>query len=903
MSLLDALRHRFSVLLKRDAYARDLDDEMRFHLALDAAQEEASGRSPGDARETAHRNFGNVTYHREETRRQTSLGLLDDIGQDVRYAVRTLRRAPGFTAAATLTLALGIGAATAIFSIVDGVVMRSLPYRDADRVVDMWETSDNGGYRLPSYPTFKDWQQQSRSWSDAFEEMAFVKGAEAIYVGDKGPERLLGSFVSPGFFRLLGVPAVVGRTFLPEEETRGANSVAVLSYGEWKQRFGGDPGIIGKSIRYNGAATTVVGVMPRDFNYPVWSPQANLSSALWQPIALIEDTNSSLSKRGVHTDSRTLARLRPSADSGRVASVMRTVGQRLAQEYPAEHAHWISTVILPIRAEVLGSVQTTLMILAGAVLLVLLLACANVANLLLVRASARGRELGVRAALGAGQPRLVRQLLVESLTLATIGGALGVGLAVAIVRVVRVAAADRLPRASEIVVEPRALAFAAAMTLFAALLAGVAPALRATHSSALARLRSGVHGSVGTRGESRLRGGLVAAQFALALVLLIGSGLLVRSFIKLESVDLGIDPTNRVAIGISPPAGKYDDPAAAAGLYRRLVESMSAVPGVREVGLVNHLPIGGGWATSPVQVDGRTDDVTRQPQALYRTASESYLRTMGMHVARGRWFSAADIREKSGFVINETLAKLIWPGADPLGQRLTLRRSSQSRADYGQPISGVVIGVIKDVRQQAIGVKPSPEVFVPWTLEVWPWVTLVAHVQNPAREIPLLRRAVLAVDPTIPVGGNYLQGGFVTIQSTLSDSEAQRRFATSLVGAFAFAALLLAAIGMYGVIAYGVAQRTREMGVRMALGANDRRILRLVLGEGIRLAATGAAVGIVAAFASTRFIRSLLFETVPTDPLTFVVTPLVLAGVALLATYIPAHRATRLDPTLAIRGD
>jgi putative ABC transport system permease protein len=903
MSFLDALRHRFSVLVKGNAHARALDEEMRFHLALDAEQEEANGLSPSAARDMARRHFGNVTFHREETRRQTSLGDVDELAQDIRYAARAFRHAPGFTIAATLTLALGIGAATAIFSIVDGVLVRGLPYRDADRIVDIWETSDNGGYRLPSYPTFKDWQKESRSWSDAFEQMAFVKGAEAIYVGDKGPERLLSSFVSPGFFHLLGVPALLGRTFLPEEEQRGANPVAVLSYYEWQRRFGGDPSIIGKSVPYSGSATTIIGIMPRDFAYPAWSPQPNLTTTLWQPIALIEDTNPSLSKRGVHTDSRTIARLRLGADSARVAAVMRTVAQRLAQAYPEEQAHWTSAVILPIREEVLGNVKATLLMLGGAVLLVLLLACANVANLLLVRASARDRELGVRAALGAGRPRLVRQLLVESLTLAVLGGTLGIVVAVAIVRVVRQTVGAELPRASEITVEPRALLFAVGVTIVAALLAGLAPALRATHPATLACLRSGAHGSVGRRHDARVRAILIAAQFALALMLLIGSGLLIRSFVKLQSVDLGFDPANRVAIGIFPPAGKYDNPTAASGLYRGLLESMKGVPGVRDVGFVNHLPIGGGYVTSPVQVDGRTDDVTRQPQALYRTASESYLRTMGMRIARGRWFTDADIRDKTGFVVNETLAKQIWPSADPIGQRVTLRRSSQQRPDYGKPIAGVVIGVIRDVRQQAVGVKPSPEIFVPWTLEVWPWITIVAHVQNPQREIPLLRRAILAVDPTIPVAGNTLQGGFVTIESTLSSSEAQRRLATSLVGAFAAAALLLAAIGMYGVIAYGVAQRTREMGVRMALGASDRRILRLILGEGIRLAALGAVLGVLAAFASTRFIRSLLFETVPTDPLTFIVTPLVLAAVALLATYIPARRATRLDPTLAIRGE
>jgi predicted permease len=636
--------------------------------------------------------------------------------------------------------------------------------------------------------------------------------------------------------------------------------------------------------------------MPRGFAFPTWSQ-------LWRPIASIENTDSALSRRGVHTDSRTIARLRAGADSARVAAAMRTVEQRLAEEYPAEQRHWTSAVMQPIRDEIIGNIKPTLVALSGAVLLVLLLACANVANLLLTRASARERELSVRAALGAGRRRLVRQLIVESLTMSALGGVIGVGLAVFLVGVVRRTAGTDLPRANEIAVEPRVLLFALAVTILAALLAGVAPALRATRPATLARLRSGAQGSVGSRHDARIRGLLVTAQFALALILLIGSGLLLRSFRKLQSVDLGFVPEGRVAIAISPPAGKYDDAAAAAGLYQRIVERVKAVPGVRDVAIVNHLPFGGGWVTSPVQADGRTDDVTRLPQALYRTASESYLETMGMRIARGRWLTEGDMRDRSSFVVNETLAKQLWPGADALGQRITLRRSSQKRADLGLPISGTVVGVIKDVRQQSIGDNPSPEVFIPWTLEVWPWITLVAHVQNPQREIPLLRRAILEVEPGIPVAGDNLQGGFVTLERTLTSSIAQRRLATSLLGSFAAGALLLAAIGMYGVIAYGVSQRTREMGVRMALGASEQRILRLVLGEGVRIAIVGATLGIIGALASTRLIQSLLYETVPTDPVTFVITPLLLGAVALLATYLPARRATRLDPTLAIRGE
>jgi putative ABC transport system permease protein len=895
MSLLDAVRHRLSVLVRGDVYARELADEMRFHLALDAEHDERTGLSPNAAHAAALRRFGNVTYLQEETRRQTSLSLLDDVGQDLRYALRSFRRSPGFTLAATLTLALGIGATTAIFSVVDGVLLRGLPYRDANRIVNLWETSDNGNYRLPSYPTFRDWRAASATWNNAFEDMAYVKGADAVYVGDKGPERFLASSVSPGFFHLLGTAPLIGRTFTADEERPGANPVVILSYDLWRQHFAGDPSIVGRSIRFSNVPFVVVGVMPRGFAFPTWS-------MLWRPIATIENTDSSLSRRGVHSDSRTIGLLRPGADSARVAATMHTMEQRLSLEYPNEQAHWVSVVMQPIRDEIIGNIKPTLLALAGAVMLVLLLACANVANLSLVRAASRDRELAVRAAIGAGRSRLLRQLLAESLTLAVAGGVLGIVLAMVLVRGVREMAGD-LPRASEIVVEGRVLVFAVIVTVLAALLSGVAPALRATRTTMLARLRSGASGSVGTRAEVQTRGALVALQFALALVLLIGSGLLIRSFRKLQGVDLGFVPDDRVAIAISPPAGKYATPEAAAGLYRQFIEHVASIAGVRDVAIVNHLPIGGGWITSPVQVAGRTDDVARQPEALYRTASESYLHTMGMRMARGRWLTADDMRDRTGFVVNETLAKRIWPTADALGQHITLRRSSQLRPDFGQPISGTVIGVVKDVKQQSIEGVVSPEVFVPWTLEVWPWITLVARVQNAPRAIPLIRRAILDVEPGTPVAGSTLQGGVVTLSSFLASAVAQRRLATSLVGGFAAGALLLAAIGMYGVIAYGVAQRTREMGIRMALGANRQRILRLVLGEGVRLALIGAALGLVAAFVSTRLIQSLLFEVVATDPLTFVLTPLLLAGVALLATYIPARRATRLDPTLAIRGE
>ena len=819
-----------------------------------------------------------------------------DLSRDLRYAARSFRRAPAFTLAAALTLAIGIGATTTVFSVIDGVLVRGLPYRDADRIVDMWEVSDNGGYRLPSYPTFKDWIAARSSWRGVFDEMAFLKGDEAIYVSDKGPERLIAASVSSGFFHLLGTPPLLGRTFIADEERMGANRVAVLSYELWRQSFGGDVSIIGQRVSFNGFPTTVIGVMPRGFTYPTWA-------SLWQPIATVEATNPALAKRDVHSDSRTIGRLRAGADSAAVAIAMRPVEQHLAEVYPAEQGHWMTAVILPLRDEILGSVRPMLLTIGGAVLLILLLACANVANLLLVRGSSRARELGVRAALGADRFRLVRQLLAESLTIAIAGGLLGAGLATVAVRMIRQNAASELPRANQIVVEPRTLLFAAGITVLAAVLAGVAPALRATRSENLAALRSGALGAIGTRRDVRLRGLLVVAQLALALVLLVGSTLLLESFRKLGAVDLGFSPQDRVAIGVFPPAGKYDDAMAAEGLYRQLMERLQSVPGVRDVALVNHLPIGGGWVTSPVGVDGGPQEVTKQRQALYRTVSASYLRTMGMQMARGRWFTDADIRDRTGVVINQTLAREEWGDADPLGRHITLRRSSQQRPDYGQPISVAVIGVIKDVRQQSLADKPSPEVFVPWTLEVWPWVTLVAHVQNPSRDVPLLRRAILDVDPAIPVAGNDLQGGFVRLDDLLGSSIAQRKLATSLVGAFAFMALVLAAVGMYGVMAYGVAQRTREMGVRIALGASHLGILRLVVGESARLAVVGVVLGLAGAVAATRLIRSLLFETTPTDATTFVSASLLLVAVTVVAAYVPALRATRVDPIRAMRAE
>ena len=898
MSLFHALAHKARVLLGGRRHAHELEEEMRFHLALEAEQLAHEGASPDEARLAARRRFGSVAHHAEEARRMTGLTALDALRQDARFALRTLARSPIYAAVAVATLALGIGATTSVFSVLSGVLLRPLPYHDDGALVSVYERREDGGLRLASYPTFLDWRAQlSAGAGGPFADLSFVRGLSVLVRGDEAPERITTGFVTPGFFGLMGTRAAIGRVLTPQEERGEGAPAVVLSHALWMQRFGGDPSAVGRTLDIEEGPATIVGVMPPGFAYPQWA-------SMWAPIAAIERTDPALARRSVHVDSRVIARLAPGVDSARAAAAMRVVQDRLARAHPAEQAHFTGADLPSVRAEVVGNVRPTLLVLGAATALVLLLACANVANLALVRAAARQRELALRGALGAGRGRLARQLLTESTVLAAAGGALGVLLASGAVSLVRQFAADRIPRTDEVALDWRVLLFAAGASLLAALLAGVAPAIGATRPGRLAALRSGASGAVGAPRDARLRGALVSAQLALALVLLVGAGLLLQSFRRMEAVPLGFEPRGLVAAAIDPSQERYGEPAQAAALYERLAEAMRAVPGVRDVALVNHLPLSGSSAVTPVSIEGV--EPLQPEQALYRTASDAYARTVGLRVTQGRWFSGDDMKSPAaaGFVVNEAAARRWWPGERTvIGRRITVQRSSQARADFGEPLSGAVIGVIADVRAFGREAEPQPEVFVPYTLEVWPWITVVARTDRGAAAIPSLRAAALSVDPALPVGGSTLRGGFATGDALLGGWSAQRRLSTTVLGAFAGAALLLAALGMYGIIAYGVSQRTRELGIRLALGATPRRVMRMVMREAAWLGVAGLVAGVVAAVALTRLIRSLLFQTEPGDPVTYAATVLVLAATVLVASWLPARRATRLDPTLAIRGE
>ncbi|MDQ6613089.1 MAG: ABC transporter permease [Gemmatimonadota bacterium] len=814
----------------------------------------------------------------------------------LRHTIRALRKAPTFTIPATITLALGIGATAAVVSIVDSVLLRTLPYRDAPALAFLMEQSSPSNQRLPSYLAFRDFQRAITERHDAaVEGIAFVRGDQVAVRQEDGLHRAIAAFVTPGFFAIVGGNALKGRTFAAEEQTASANRVAVISFDFWRRRFGSDSAIVGRSITLDSVPTTIVGVMPRGFALPSFAE-------VWLPIAGIENSIPALQKRGVHVDSRTIIRMRSASDSSLAAAQLGVVAAGLAKAYPEDAAHFTRVALPPIATELLGNVKPTLLGLTSAAILVLLLGCLNVATLSLIRSSGRAREVAVRMALGATRSRLVRELLLESSVIAAIGAVGGIVLAAAIIQAVRTFAAGGLPRADELTMDSRALTIAVAVSLFALILSGLVPAWRSSGVALDIALRGGHRGATGNRPETRLRGALVALQFALALMLLIGAGLLAQSFRRLQSTPEGFDVRSLATTQIFPPAPRYARPADALALYNRLRDAVKAVSGVQDVAIVNHAP-GGGSVFSKIEIAGRASDAETQGGVLYRTASAEYLRTMGMQMSAGRWFSPSDMSapDGAGFVLNETAAKKFWSGQSAIGQTITLHRSSQGRPDVGAPLMGSVIGVVRDVHQFGRDVPTVPEAFVPYTLEVWPWITLVARGTDPARLSAGIRKAILSVDPNIPVTAENAQDGVQTArQSSTLD---QRELALAMIAAFAVAALVLAAVGLYGVVAYTVTQRTREVGIRMALGATATDIGRLVLIGALKLVATGIVVGLALAIAGTRLVQSLLFETAPTDLATFLVTPVVLGTVALLATWPPALRAVRVQPACAMRQD
>jgi putative ABC transport system permease protein len=798
-----------------------------------------------------------------------------------------LMKNAGFTSIAVLTLALGIGANTAIFSVINTVLLRPLPYADAERLVAVWEVRKDGTRGSVSYPNFVDWREQT----GVFERIAIYQESTMALTGRSEPANLRVVITTPDLFPLLNATPQLGRAFLPEEEKAGSR-VVVLGDGAWRNHFGADPNLIGGQIVLNGVAFTVAGVMPAGFDFPVKAEQTDL----WVSAAISSDRqpdgDESLNEqRGAHVYDA-IARLKPGVTLAAAQTDLETVMGRLRAQHPDEvggdHA-----ALRPYLNDLVGDVEWALLVLFGAVAMVLLIACANVANLLLARGVTRQRELAVRSALGASWLRIVRQLLTESLLLASLGGLAALLLATWGMGLLRGLSPGNLPRVQEVRLDGRVLTFTLLVSLLTGVIFGLIPALRAARTNLCEALNEGGRSGDGLR-SNRLRGGLVTAEVALALVLLVGAGLLIRSFAQLRLVNPGFDPHQVLTLRVDLPEAKYDKPEQIINFNREFLRRVEALPGVRSAAMIFKLPLGQSDASTTFVAEGQPPDKSRRQSAGLRVATPGYFRTLGIPFISGRDFTERDeLKAPPVIIINETLAQRYFPNQDPLGRHLRPDISIDSEPPWRE-----IVGVTRAVRHRGLGQEPRPEFYLPHAqMPGLSLTTVVRTAGDPLAIVGALRHEVRLLDSQLPIDR------VKTFDQYLAESVAQPRFNTLLLALFAGAALVLTAIGLYGVVAYSVVQRTPEIGLRMALGAQTGDVLRLIVGQGIKLTMFGVTIGLVMALALTRLMKSLLFGVSPTDLLTFASIAVLLTVVALLACWVPARRAVKVEPMIALRRE
>lgn len=806
--------------------------------------------------------------------RRGALPMIPHVLADIRYAVRQLRKAPGFAAVAIIALALGIGASSAVFTVVNGVLLRPLPYEEGDRLVMVVEVVPQYGRFSVAPANFLDWRRQA----SAFVRIAAFTSGTDTFIGSDGPERIAMAAVSWDIFHLLGVQPMLGRAFEATEDAPGKNAVVLLSHGFWQRRFGGDAGVLGRPMRLGDAVVTIVGVMPPDFVFP------NRTIAFWRPIAL----DPSNATRGGHYLG-VVARLAPGVSLEEARTEMKAIAQRLAEQYPASNRDESAEVVTWYEL-IVGPVRPLLLTLLASVAVVVLIACVNVANLLLVRASVRERELAIRAAVGAGRGRILSQILAESLLLAVLGGAAGLGLAWLSIGPIRTLSAGSIPRVADLALDGSVLAFALALTLATTVLAGAVPAWQASRGRFGAILREGGRSSTSARAH-RLRAGLLVAEVALSIVLVVGAMLLLRSFAKLTAVEPGFDPDGVLAFGVSLPQTSYPDDHHRAAFYDRLLEGIRAVPGVQEAGMTQTLPMRSDYMLS-FSIEGRAPAPDgRERSANYRVVSPGYFTALGIPVVRGRAFTAHDTEVAPMVaVVDEAFARTHFGEEDPIGHAI----------DIGNGTDGVyrIVGIVGSVRHEGLAAAPRATMYVPYKQDVFRSMWLVARTQgDPMQLAGAMRRAVGEIDPALPAFA------MTALSTIVSDSVAQRRFSLLLLMVFALVALLLAAVGLYGVVAYTASRRTQEIGLRMALGAQGRDVMQMILAGGMKLAVVGLAAGLALALALGRFIESLLFGVTPFDPLAYAVSAGVLLATAGIASYVPARRAMAVDPLVALRQE
>jgi predicted permease len=888
---------------QRRAVKQEIDEELRFHIEQRTAENIAAGMSPQEAAREARKRFGNWQSVREECRERRGASFGEATWQDVRFGLRMLRKNPGFTAVAVLTLALGIGANTAIFSVVNAVLLRPLPYPEPGQLVQLRVDRSGSSSSVIGSVTFVEVKAQSQSLA----RIAAYSGGDMTLTGAGSAERVVAGAVTADFFPLLGIQPALGRNFTREEDTPNGPKAAILGHGLWQSRFGGDADVLGRTITLNEQSYTVVGILPARFQYPE-------PFQLWTPLALGETgagegmRSALIPNEGLGLLLKAIARLKPGATLQQAQVELQTIGQRVQAARsggagptagprppgPGGDRGESTLTLIGLHEQVVGDVKGALLVLLGAVAFVLLIACANVANLLLARAAARQKELAVRAALGAGCWRVVRQLLTESVLLSLAGGGLGLMMAFWGVRALGQWSGASLPAMHEIGIDAWVLAFTLGVSVVTGLVFGLAPAFQASRADVNAALKQEGRGDLGGH-RNWLRHLLVVSEVALALVLLIGAGLLIKSFSRLMEVNPGFRTDGVLTFQVTLPRGKSSPQKV--NFIEQIVQRLKALPGVQTAAATDSLPLTDFERVTATEVEGRPPiDFSKVKPGEVAPASRptvtlDYFNAMGIPVRNGRAFTSQDARPTAGSVIvNEAFEKHHFPGQSAVGKRIRLM------AGRAEPRWQTVVGVVGDVRQSGLAGDVMLEVYSPELEDVGGALSFVIRVAGePAGLISAVRAVVAEVEPNQPLYN------VMTMEQRLANTTTSRRLNTALLGSFAAVALLLAVVGLYGVMSYAVTQRRREIGVRMALGAQKSDVLGLIVRGGLRLALAGVGIGLIGAFALTRYLSSLLFDIQPTDPVTFLGVAGALTGVVLLASWLPARRAARVNPMVALR--
>jgi putative ABC transport system permease protein len=813
---------------------------------------------------------------------------MDTLVQDIRYALRMIRKSPGFAAVAVLTLTLGIGANTAIFSVVNAALLRPLPFKNPKRLVQIWHVPPAKSFPgmtmfSVSAANYVDWHNQNRT----FEKMAIYAYSGLNLTGKGQAEALTAAAVSQDFFSVLGSEPMLGRTFLPDEDEPGQGNVAILGYGLWQTHFGSDRGVVGQQISLNGQSYTVIGVMPPKMRLPSWAQ-------LWTPMAW---TAKQAAVRGEHHYG-VIACLKPGVDTKQAQVEMTSISRRLEQQYPEDDKGW-GAIVVPLRDQMVGDVRPALLVLLGAVAFVLLIACANVANLFVAKALARRKEIAIRTALGASRSRVVQQILNETTLLSIAGGAMGLLLSQFAVKLILAFLADRLPASIMVTLDGWVLLFTLSISVLTGLLAGFAPAWRLTKTDLNEAMKEGLGRTDADAGGNRTRSVLVVSEVALSLVLLIGAGLMIRSLWRLRGVDPGLDPRNVLTLSASVSNKRFPEPRQQVEFFNQVLVRVKTLPGVQSAAAIDALPITGEGSNQPVAIEGRPKvPMSDQPEVAVRLITPGYLEAMRIPLLRGRNLNNSDTADRPAAVlISQSMAKRFWPNEDPIGKHLTLTFFPEKSRE--------IVGVVGDVKQWGLDVvEPVATLYFPlaqisasitadWAS--FPMILVVRSSSQPAGLVSAVTSAVHQIDPEIPIVH------VLTMEDLISNSLSQQHMTMMLLAAFAGLALVLASVGIYSVLSYAVRRRLREIGIRMALGAQARDVLRMILGYGAKLAALGIVIGALAASGLTRLMTSQLFGITATDPLTFATVASLLILIALAACYLPARRATKVDPMVALR--